>query len=432
MKQRRLFLYSAALILCGCGADSTGEAPVVQAAARQAAPAATAQSVALAGNAFITSAPAGASEIINDNGLANWSNANTVTSAYFRMASAGSVTLGLDARLAGSKNSTIRVTVNGTPFTVKLAGSSSKTYAVGTVNVAAPGYVKVDLQGVSKDGGYFGDVSALKVTTSSALNYANDAANYYWSRRGPSVHMGYTTPANTEYFYNEMTIPVGQDPIGSYFMANGFGQGYFGIQVKSTTERWILFSVWDADNGAKTTLVSKGAGVVDNTFGGEGTGGQAYLVYNWVAGNTYRFITRARPDGAGGTNYSAWFYAPEQGSWRYIATWKRPATTTYLTSSHSFLENFIDTNGYTGRRVQYGNQWARNVNGTWSEVTAGRFTGDATATNAQRMDYAGGLENGRFYLRNGGFFATYVPVNQNFTRPATGQQPAVDVNSLPQ
>jgi hypothetical protein len=51
--------------------------------------------------------------------------------------------------------------------------------------------------------------------------------------------------------------------------------------------------VWDADNGAKTTLVSKGAGVVDNSFGGEGTGGQSYLVYNWIAGNTYRFITRA-------------------------------------------------------------------------------------------------------------------------------------------
>ncbi|UGQ48082.1 DUF3472 domain-containing protein [Massilia endophytica] len=438
MKQRRLFLCSAVWILSGCGSGIGGEPAAGQAgpaplkAAARTVVSATTSTVALAGNAFVTTAPAGATEIINDSGLANWTNAGTVTSAYFRMSGAGTVTLGLDARLAGSRNSTIRVTVNGTPFTVNLAGRSTKTYAVGTVSVPAAGYVKVDLQGVSKDGAYFGDVSALKVTTDVPLNFANDPANYYWSRRGPSVHLGYTTPANTEYFYNEMTIPAGQDPIGSYFMANGFGQGYFGIQVKSTTERWILFSVWDADNGAKTTLVSKGPGVVDNSFGGEGTGGQTYLVYNWVAGNTYRFITRARPDGAGSTDYSAWFYAPEQGTWRYIATWKRPAISTYLTGSHSFLENFIDTNGYTGRRVQYGNQWARNVNGAWSEVTAARLTGDATVTNAQRMDYAGGLDNGRFYLRNGGFFADYVPVNQNFSRPATGQQPAVDVNSLPQ
>ena len=438
MKQHSMFLYSAALILSGCGGGVASGARdgtrAVEAAAIVSTPtpaSATALVVALAGNAFITSAPSGAGEVINDSGLANWSNAGTVTSAYFRMASSGSVTLALDAKLAGSNNSTIRVTVNGTPFTVKLAGAASKTYAVGTVNVAAPGYVKVDLQGVSKDGGYFGDVSALKVTSAATVNYANDAANYYWSRRGPSVHMGYTTPANTEYFYNEVTVPSGQDPAGSYYMANGFGQGYFGMQVKSASERWVLFSVWDADNGGKTTLVKKGAGVVDNSFDGEGTGGQSYLSYNWISGNTYRFITRARPDGAGATDYSAWFYAPELGVWRFIATWKRPATTTYLTGAYSFLENFIDTNGYTGRRVSFGNQWARNVSGGWSEVTTARLTGDATVTNAQRMDYAGGLDSGKFYLRNGGFFASYVPVNQNFTRPATGQQPAVNVATLP-
>jgi len=438
LKPRRLFLYSAALMLSACGGASTGgqtdktAAQVTMGGPQAGIVAASWKTVALAGNAFITSAPAGAEEVVNDGGLANWSNPGTVTSAYFRMASAGSVTLGLDARLAGSNNSTIRVTVNGKPFLVKLTANGSGTYQVGTVNVAAPGYVKVDLQGVSKDGGYFGDVSALRVTTSAAINYADDAANYYWSRRGPSVHMGYTTPANTEYFYNEVTVPAGQDPEGSYYMANGFGQGYFGIQVKSPSERWVLFSVWDADGGGKTTLVRKGAGVVDNGFGGEGTGGQSYLSYNWISGNTYRFITRARPDGADATDYSAWFYAPELGVWRFIATWKRPATTTYLTGAYSFLENFIDTKAYTGRRVSFGNQWSRNVSGAWSEVTTARFTGDATVTNAQRMDYAGGLDNGQFYLRNGGFFAGYVPVDQSFTRAATGRQPAVDVTTLPQ
>lgn len=390
----------------------------------------SAKTVALAGNAFVTTSSTGAHEVINSNGLANWNNANTITSVYFRMASANSVTIGLNAYLAGSNNSTVRVTVNGTPFTVQLAGTTPKTYPVGTVNVTAAGYVKVDLQGVSKDGGYFGDVSGLSVTTTSALNYANDPANYYWSRRGPSVHMNYTVPANTEYFYNEVTVPVGQDAVGSYFMVAGFDGGYSGIQVREN-ERWILFSVWDAVNGQKTTVVSKGAGVVVNDFGNEGTGLQSYLVFNWVAGNTYKFITRIRPDGAGNTLYSAWFFPPESNTWRYLATFKRPSTNTYQSGTSSFLENFLETRGFTGRRVQYGNQWARNVNGTWSESTTGRFTGDATATNAQRMDYAGGLENGRFYLRNCGFFADYVPLNQTFNRPATGQQPTVDVNALP-
>jgi hypothetical protein len=434
MKHRSSLLYAVLpampLLLAACGGATATTSPGGTAllAAAVAAPATTA-TVELAGNAFITSGQEGA--VIVEHGLAGWSNPAAIASTYFRVDGAGPVQVALDASLADGGNSTIRVKINGTPFDVKLAGKARKTYAVGTVNVAAAGYVKVDLQGLTRVKATFGDVTALKVTANAALNYANDPANYYWSRRGPSVHMGYTVPANTEYFYNEMTIPKGQDAIGSYFMANGFGQGYMGIQVKSPSERWILFSVWDADNGAKTTLVSKGAGVVDNAFGGEGTGGQTYLSYNWAAGTTYRFITRARPDGKGGSDYSAWFFAPETGKWRYIATWKRPAISTYLTGVHSFLENFIDTLGYTERRVQFGNQWARNASGTWSEVTAGRYTGDATATNAQRMDYAGGLENGRFYLHNGGFFADVVKTGQNFTRPATGQAPAVDVSALP-
>ncbi|KAB8058871.1 DUF5077 domain-containing protein [Janthinobacterium sp. FT14W] len=434
MKHRSSLLYAvlstAPLMLAACGgATATSGTGGTALLATSVELPATPATVELAGNAFITGGAGGA--VIGEQGLSGWSSPAAVASTYFRVAEAGPVQVALDASLADGGNSTIRVKINGTPFDVKLAGKARKTYAVGTVNVPAAGYVKVDLQGLSRVKDTFGDVAALKVTSNATLNYANDPANYYWSRRGPSVHMGYTVPANTEYFYNEMTIPVGQDAIGSYFMANGFGQGYMGIQVKSPSERWILFSVWDADNGAKTTLVSKGAGVVDNAFGGEGTGGQTYLSYNWAAGTTYRFITRARPDGNGGSDYSAWFYAPEAGKWRYIATWKRPAISTYLTGVHSFLENFIDTLGYTERRVQFGNQWARNVSGTWSEVTAGRFTGDATATNGQRMDYAGGLENGKFYLRNGGFFADYVKTSQNFTRPATGQAPAVDVTALP-
>jgi hypothetical protein len=422
-------LVALAFVLGVCGGAAAGNA--VQQEGKKAAIVAPGMAVALAGNGFVTSAGTGATETIGDSGLVNWTSANTVTSVYFRMAQAGTVALSMDAQGATGKSSTVRVTVNGTAFNVQLSGKA-KNYPIGTVNIAAPGYVKVDVKGISRSGSTFGQVSALRVDTPVAINYANDAANYYWSRRGPSVHLGYTAPANTEYFYNEVTVPVGQDKVGSYYMANGFGQGYMGIQVVSPSERWVLFSVWDADNGAKTTLVNKGPGVVDNSFGGEGTGGQSHLTYNWVAGNTYRFITRARPDGAGSTDYSAWFFAPEAGSWRLIATWRRPATTTWLTGVYSFLENFIDTNGYMERRALFGNQWARNTAGTWTELTTARFTGDATATNAQRMDYAGGLQNGQFYLRNGGFFASYVTTNQNFTRPATGQVPAVDVTTLPQ
>ncbi|KAJ7817481.1 hypothetical protein B0H13DRAFT_2242280 [Mycena leptocephala] len=320
----------------------------------------SAKTIALAGNAFITTAPAGAGAVINSNGLANWNNANSICSAYFRMASAGEVT---------SHH-------HGTAFTVQLAGTTPKTYPVGTVNVAAPGYVQVDMQGVTKDGGYFGDVSGLSVTTTSALDYANDPANYYWSRRGPSVHM--------------VTVPTGQDVVGSYFMVAGFSAGYSGIQVREN-DRWVLFSVWDADDGQTTTLVSKGAGV-------------AYLVFDWVAGNTYKFITRIRPMVQEHSLLGVVLRARIE-LLALLATWKRPSTNTY------------QSGGYTGRRVQYGNQWARNVNGTWSEAPP-------------RKDYAGAWRTAASPPQRA-FFPNYVPLNQNFNRPATGQQPTVDVNTLP-
>ena len=65
-------------------------------------------------------------------------------------------------------------------------------------------------------------------------------------------------------------------------MAIGFGEGYFGMQVNSATERRILFSVWSpqsTDNpneisgDNKVELLQKGDGVTINEFGGEGSGG---------------------------------------------------------------------------------------------------------------------------------------------------------------
>jgi hypothetical protein len=50
--------------------------------------------------------------------------------------------------------------------------------------------------------------------------------------------------ADVSYYYSEINVPQGYDPVGSYYMANGFGQGYFGYQVNSATERRFLFSVW--------------------------------------------------------------------------------------------------------------------------------------------------------------------------------------------
>ncbi|WP_263555971.1 DUF3472 domain-containing protein [Paucibacter sp. B2R-40] len=437
------------LSLAACGGGNLAEEPASAAAAAAdagpsmralAAPAvaaakARAPQVALGGNAYITAAGPDTTEwISNEEGLMDWTAPATVISTYVRVAQPGKFNIVLKGSAPDGGVSTLRITAQGKSFTQRLTAGTAQVTSLATVDVAQAGYVKIDVQGLKRTGAEFGKLTAIELsgTATTGLLYANAPEDYYWSRRGPSVHLSYAVPANTEYAYSELQIPVGEDPIGSYFMANGFGQGYMGIQVNGPDERRVLFSVWDPDGGGKTTLVKKGPDVVVNEFGGEGTGGQSYLLYPWVAGNTYRFITRVRPDGQGASLYSAWFFAPEDGQWHFIATWTRPNITTWLTDFYAFAENFDGDYGWRERKMLHGQQWAVNKDGTWKELNRARFSVDATGANKQRLDYAGGVDaSGKFFLRNGGFFNETVTAGQYFTRPLTGVKPDVRLDTLP-
>lgn len=395
--------------------------------------------VPLGGNAFITRPSPAQDELVNETGLHNWSSDKAVASVYFFVKQSGTLELSLVGALHGATRSTVEVSINGQRRLASLSGTATASFHVGTFAIARPGYVKVDLQGVSSDGGYYGDISGLEIggsATAAGVVFADDPANFYWSRRGPSGHLGFAVPESTEYFYSEVTVPRNYDPIGSYFMANGFAQGYFGIQVNSASERRVLFSVWDSPTG-KTTLVKKGEDVVAQDFGGEGTGGQSFLRYPWKPGHTYRFITRVRPDGQGNTLYSAWFGTPcllghGDCQWKFMATWKYEGLSTYQKGVHSFIESFNPDRGYLDRAALYGNQWAITRDGTWTEVTSARLTVDATARNRQRLDVTGGAIAPSFYLRNAGFFNDAATPGSTFTRTPAWFKPRVDLNALPE
>ncbi|MES2047696.1 MAG: DUF3472 domain-containing protein [Pseudomonadota bacterium] len=395
--------------------------------------AALAAEVAFGGNAYVTQTTGAIKESFDAvSGLSGWSKASSVISTYVHVAQPGVLDLKLKGNAPPGGISYVRVTALGKSFDVRLTATPGASYELGSVNVAQAGYVRIDLQGISKTTPEFGQIIAFDLSGPAAtgLVYANDPANYYWSRRGASVHLSFPTPANTEYVYSELNVPVGQDPVGSYFMANGNGEGYFGIQVNSTKERRVLFSIWDADSGAATTLVRKGPKVTAGGFGGEGTGGQSYLVYPWKAGNIYKFITRVHPNGSGSSSYSSWFYAPEDARWYFIAEWLRPDTNKWLTDFYSFVENFEPENGYLSRIGLFGQQWTVSNQGVWSEVTKTYFDTDATGNAKQRLDFSGGLDGAGFFLRNGGFGYGVAP-NQYFVRAAKGLKPDVDLNSLP-
>ncbi|EGR33454.1 hypothetical protein IMG5_051850 [Ichthyophthirius multifiliis] len=200
-------------------------------------------------------------------------------------------------------------------------------------------------------------------------------------------------------------------------MAIGFAQGYFGIQVNSQTERRILFSVWSnqqSDNpneimpDNKVICLQKGNDVVVKEFGGEGSGGQSYMIYPWKVDVTYKFWLRAQPQADNKTNFTAYFYDPDTLKWLLIASFQRNYTNTYIKRPHSFLENFSPEYGHLKRKVYFGNQWAipKSQPGKGAipmKSKLATFTMDGTANKQMRLDYNGGNEGKYLFLENCGF-----------------------------
>lgn len=398
----------------------------------------------LGGNTWAQNIPA-RTKIITNNGIENWTNAQVSFNTYFRVDKPGSIKIKLKAKTDGQSD--LQLEIIGVKKALTIKGSDFQLYDAGEWILRDTGYIKIVLTGISKTGDLYADVSEYEISGSAINNRTafvknNEGNFFYWGRRGPSVHFNYpfADSIRAKWFYNEITVPKGQDIIGSYFMANGFGEGYFGIQVNSATERRVLFSVWSPfktddpksiPEGKQITMLKKGEGVYTGEFGNEGSGGQSFLLYNWNAGSTYKFLLSGVPDNSGNTIYTAYFFAPEKNTWMLVASFNRPETNTYLKKFHSFLENFIPEQGDKERRVLFDNQWICNANGTWIELNRANFTYDNTAAKGYRMDYAGGIENGRFFLKNGGFFNQYTSYKSVFERPLRNKRPEIDFSKLP-
>lgn len=398
--------------------------------------------VPLGGNSWITTHSKSGNEKITNQGWQNWSENETVFSTYVYLAKPGNLIVSGVFDVPNG-NSKIQATIEKTTKTVNISGTGNET-KIGEWKITKAGYVRIDFKGLSKTGEVFANIENLLISGSAidektAFVKNNQGNFFYWGRRGPSVHLNYdiSNVNDIEYFYNEITVPTGNDVIGSYFMANGFAEGYFGIQVNSETERRVLFSVWSpfqTDDPSKIPpdkkilMLKKGKDVVTKEFGNEGSGGQSFLRYMWKAGETYKFLLKGEPVKNNYTNYTAWFFT--DGNWRLIASFSRPTTNTYLKRLHSFLENFIPETGNITRKAFYQNQWVRTKNGEWKPITNATFTYDNTAKQNYRIDYSGGAEGGKFYLRNCGFFSESTPYQSVFSHPVNSSAPKIDFSKL--
>lgn len=395
-----------------------------------------------AGNSWVINDVFETSKVISKGGIAKWSDPNQVIRTFFHVEKVGKFSMAINAKVAAG-TSKIIMNFNGSSKKVSISNTSFKQIELGTFQVSEAGYHFIELQGLKKESDYFAEVKEIILQPfegENRIRYIKD--DVYFGRRGPSTHLVYQIPDGTgdiEWFYNEIEIDEGQDVIGSYFMANGFAEGYFGIQVNSPKERRILFSVWSpykTDDPSsipeeyRIKLLKKGEEVHAGKFGNEGSGGQSYKVFNWKTNTRYGFLLGAKPTGDSTTVFTAYFYDPVFGDWQLIASFQRPKTDTHLKKLYSFLENFIPNTGVLTRKGDYFNQWVYNTRKGWVEIRQAKFSADATARKEARLDYSGGIDGNHFYLKNCGFTNDNTQIGEILLRNKTNTPPLIDFSTL--
>lgn len=364
-------------------------------------------------------------------GITEWVDPGVKVLWFGELKQTGKLECSVLLHLPAGAVSKLRLTVAGQSHEATALGSATNSALAqfGNFDIPTTGYQRFTLESLNSTGEQAGGVAILLLDGEAA----KDAHfNLKPRRNAASVHLFYPVPegTNVEAFYCEVTAL--EDPLWTYYMACGWHRGYFGMQVNSPTERRIIFSVWDSGGEAKdrkkvdkenrVTLIAKGVGVDAGDFGNEGTGGHSHLVYPWKTGEKQRFVITATPVDDLHTIYSGYYFQPQEKKWMLIASWKAPKDGSYLRGLYSFSENFGGANGHLRRKALYGNQWIRTSAGKWIELTAASFSHDGTG-RADRLDRFMGVEDGQYFLSQGGFVAGRSAYGDKFPRPPTGKPP---------
>jgi hypothetical protein len=241
----------------------------------------------------------------------------------------------------------------------------------------------------------------LMCFASSVALAADDAP-----RAARSVHLSYIAAEATA-FYNEVVVEQSQR--GSYFMACGFTGGYFGIQEYADGQKVILFSVWDPDDKQKDAPGDKLVRVLYQSpqakvqrFGGEGTGEQCIVKFDWKTGERYCFFIQATVTDAK-TAYAAYFRPAMANKWLHLATFERESNGAALKGLYSFIEDFRRDykSANETRRARFGESWIVDKDKNWTQLTKAKFTASNATWEAKETIDAGSVDDW-FYLQTGG------------------------------
>jgi hypothetical protein len=276
-------------------------------------------------------------------------------------------------------------------------------------------------------------LAVLSVIVCTGLVAAESIGGQEPPRAARSVHLQWNSP-ETDVFYLEARVT--QSTPGSYFMACGWGGGYFGIQELRDRKTVAIFSVWDPTKGddpnavkpeERVELLHEGEGVRIKRFGGEGTGGQCMVDFPWTVGATVRFLVRAEVQGEK-TAYSGWLYDEGRRSWRHLVTFRTRAAGKRLRGLYSFVEDFRRDRRSVDdvRRAEFGRGWTKTAAGAWQPLTQARFTASRAAWEARDNLDAGPAVNG-YYLATGGATVRTAELSAALPAIAGGEKPPADL-----
>ncbi len=247
-----------------------------------------------------------------------------------------------------------------------------------------------------------------------------------------SVHAWHPAP-DAEWAYGEATIE--KSVPGSYFCAVGFSCGYFGIQELIDGSKVAIFSVWDpgdpfdfaarpdsVDEKIRTRNTYAGEGVKIKRFGGEGTGGQSMMPFEWKIGETCRFAVNVRKDGDHRAAFTGYIY--RDGAWFKMATFSTLQTKgdPAIRGIYSFVEDFRRTpeSRQQVRRASFANFFAKPAGGEWKAIEDGRFTADKNPILTVDAEV---VENGFALITGGATENSHVKLFENM-KTKVGPRPA--------
>ena len=185
-------------------------------------------------NAYVTKRGKNGQEFVSETGLHGWNSPDSIFTLYFYSLGKTSFDLSIRADIPPDGISTFQLNMDGNVKNVTAAGNTWAIYKVGSFQVKSHGYYKIDIRGLTKTTAYFGDISHLIFEEYGDKSYI-ERLNGHRGAPGP-VLWYQDVPGECEYLYQEIRVPANYDKTGTYYCANQFGVGYFGIQVNILLE----------------------------------------------------------------------------------------------------------------------------------------------------------------------------------------------------